>query len=167
MKYIYLVLSFLLFTVYTNSLQAQKNFKQNNPGNTPLMYKLTNKNPLDSVLSQSVGMANLQAREILALFFEKKVNENGDTIYEPIVITMSMDRQVITMDSIGNPQTQTVNTYFSVPLITLAPIHMVGINEATIDANGDTKIKLDLLPLPQGLNTIIQAFTKSIEPIIQ
>lgn len=189
--------------------------------------------PLNATATANSAMALTQTKFMLDTCFNK-TEENGETVYKPIMINMSLERGVITPQYDADkkiakaPIIEKVTTSFNLPLLTVIPLNSLAVETADVGFEMEVKssfseeqseqqktaIKAEAsfeakagwgpvsvtvkgsasydredskthnthyqksnsakytvsvhagqLPVPKGVNTIIEAFTKAIEPI--
>ncbi len=157
-----IILLFLASIPFTTQAQCRKHKKQaqvNSQSSTPVSHTI------DSVMAKSAAISYDQALGLLANFFDDEVDSNGNLVYTPKMVQIEMERSVIVAKPDSTSEIKMVKTKVNVPLITLAPIQMVGLDEVNIDNNGNPTITMKELPLPKGVNTLIEAFSNSIQPM--
>ncbi len=183
--------------------------------------------PLDAAAKANSQMALTQTKFLLDTCF--KADTTNDVVsYSPLMITMSMDRPLLTKNASGEVESKSATTKFNLPLLTIIPLNSLAVEtvdvgfemevkssfsedtsetkdtetkgEASVEASFgkglfsvsikgsasyDSKessshsthyeksntakytvnVHAGQLPLPTGVTTIIEAFTKAIEPI--
>ncbi len=120
---------------------------------------------IDSVMAKSSAISYDQAMSLLDNFFDVETDANGNAVYKPKIVQIEMERSVIVPKPDGTTEIKVVKTKMNVPLITMAPIQMIGVDEVTIDKNGNPIISMKELSIPKGLSTLIEGLSNSIQPV--
>ncbi|WP_310557134.1 DUF2589 domain-containing protein [Flavobacterium sp.] len=140
--------------------------KKKSKKNTKLINSLSG--IFDDVLQRKEHLITSQLNTMLNTYFDKKLNDDGQEVYAPKQVIMELTNQVIVppVKAGDEPTIQNFTTQFKVPLITLVPHNYLLIENTNIDSNGKITIETsDQNPLPSGLLTILDAYTKLITPI--
>lgn len=136
---------------------------------------------IDLLVLAEEELRNKQLNSLLGDYFITETDGAGKEQLKPIMKEILIERTVLVMepgDQSAGPPRKVVTMKVDVPLITLASISYLGVNrsslELPLDAKGNLSkhdmnpvIELEQLPLPKGLNTIIEALTNTIQPVEQ
>lgn len=104
--------------------------------------------PLNAVAKANASMSFVQTKFILDTCFTSndKESDSNRVIYKPIMITMSLERAVVSYAKEdngdikkGDPQISNVVTKFNLPLLTIIPINSLGVNSAEVGFEMEVK----------------------------
>ena len=100
--------------------------------------------PLNAATKANAAMAMTQTKFLLDTCFVRK-GEGEKASYQPLMITMQLDRAVIAemgKDEQGNtvpPSIQTASTSFKLPLLTIVPLNSLAVDEINIEFEMEVK----------------------------
>jgi hypothetical protein len=86
-------------------------------------------------------MSITQTQMILAMGFSTSKDKNGNEVYEPIMLNMTLTRTALTEDASKTPPVETtpVETTIRLPLLTIMPINALGVD--SVDVTFDMEVK--------------------------
>lgn len=158
-----------------------------------ILHKMNNliAQPLLAAAKSNAELAMSQTRFMLEHCFTRE-EKNGTEVYSPKMITLNLSREVIipgspaipatdTQEAVAatEPRTEEITTTFKLPILSIIPLNSLAMNsvEVSLDlpdsvfgkevTQGKINISAEQLPIPQGMNVLIQAFANSIQPITQ
>lgn len=119
-------------------------------------------------LQQNEELSNGQVKKIMAQYFTEERTTDGKTVFKPAMHKIIMENKIVTPSSTDSSKTEitTAEVEISVPLITLASLSFMAITECNIDSTGKLEVKIGQVPMPNGVNLLIQSLTKTITPVI-
>jgi hypothetical protein len=119
-------------------------------------------------LQQNEELINGQVKKIMVQYFTEERSADGKPVFKPAMHKIIMENKILTPSSTDSGKTEitTTEVEVSVPLITLASLSFMAITECNIDSTGKLEVKLGQVPIPDGLNLLIDSLTKTITPII-
>lgn len=118
-------------------------------------------------LQQNEELMNGQVKKIMAQYFTEERTADGKTVFKPAMHKIIMENKVLTPSSTDSSKTEitTAEVEISVPLITLASLSFMAITECNIDSTGKLEVKIGQVPMPNGINILMQSLTNAIIPV--
>jgi hypothetical protein len=144
---------------------------------------------LNELADANTQLAEKQYDQLLKTYFQPASGAGSEVhSYAPKMVTIEMERSVVTFDEDTNEtSTEIVPVSVKVPLLTLMPVSLLGVEDVDISINvtneqherllsvgeereeheDDFTIELhcEQQPLPMGLAKLLNILTDSIEPV--
>ncbi len=145
----------------TNQNPATEN---NNPETTDFDALAKN------ALAQNEELIYSQVNSLINTYFTTEQKPGGGYYYRPVMVAMEMEQQVVALGDPNvtppvMPSSTTIITKFKVPQLTMAPLSFLAVKSGTVDNNGKMELTLGQVPVPKGVNILIEALANTISPV--